>query len=164
MSEKYKITCKICGKEFEASYKRTKLCSAECKKENKKLYARNQAIERKEKNRELMGTKFCVVCGKEFSARNWNQKTCSRKCFKEHARKTDAINKKKKKEEVVKVKNERSRKQIASVQDNQKAQEAGMSYGKYALIPYLAKQSKEMAKRRRELDAEWERKRKNGNQ
>ena len=41
--------------------------------------------------------------------------------------------------------------------------EGRMSYGKHEMQNYLSKQSDEMARRRRELDLEWERKRKNGN-
>ena len=163
MSELYKIKCRICGMEFESSHRQARLCSEECRKENKKIVARKQTAkktaERREKNSALMEQKTCVVCGKKFLANNWIQKVCSKECTLEHRRKTQAINKQKKKEDVVKVITRRNRKQIPLVQDSLKAEEAGTTYGKYALIPYLAKQSEEMAKRRRELDAEWERKR-----
>lgn len=154
-----KIRCKICGREFESSCKHAQLCSEECRKENKKIHSKKHADKCKEQNRALMGTRICTVCGKEFSPKNWNQKVCSKECVPENRRKRDAIKKQKKKEEKVKVKNKRRRKIIPLVQDSLKAQEAGMSYGKYAAIPYLAKQSEEMAKRRRELDAEREKKR-----
>lgn len=162
MSDIYTIKCRICGKEFIPANKKTQLCSEECRKENKKLHARKQnaekTAERREKNSAL--TRTCVICGKEFSVKNWNQKMCSKECVLEHRRKAQSIYKKEKREEVVKVITRRNRKQIPLVQMSVEAQQkAGTSYGKYASIPYLEKQSEEMAKRRRELDAEWERKR-----
>lgn len=163
MSEIYKIQCRICGREFESSHKHAQLCSEECRKENKKILARKQTAqktaERRERNSSMMEQKTCVVCGRKFLANNWIQKTCSKECTLKHRRTSQAINKQKKKEDVVKVITRRNRKQIPLVQDSLKAEEAGTSYGKYALKPYLEKQSEEMAKRRRELDAEWERKR-----
>lgn len=161
MCELPKIKCRICGKEFAPEHKNTRLCSEECRKENKKLHSRKQTSEktakRREKNSSL--TRVCIVCGKEYPVKNWNQKMCSEKCVIEHRRKAQLIYKKEKRQEVVKVITRRNRKQIPLVQDSVEAEKAGTSYGKYALIPYLAKQSEEMAKRRRELDAEWERKR-----
>ncbi len=52
----YKLTCKVCGKEFENSFKDVKICD-ECK------------------------NRPCVVCGKQF-VRPWpyDQKTCSAEC------------------------------------------------------------------------------------
>lgn len=159
MSEKYKIKCKICGREFESSYKHATLCSEECRKENKRLHARKQTVDRREKNRALMGTGICVVCGKEFPLKNWNQKVCSKGCILKHKSKTKAINRLKKKEQIVAIAKHKEQKMIPLVKDSVAAQKAGTSYGKYAIKPYLAKQSEEMAKRRRELDAEWEKKR-----
>lgn len=159
MSEKYKIQCKICGREFESSYKHAQICSEECREENKKLHARKQTADRREKNRALMGTRFCTVCGKEFPIKNWNQKVCSKECVLKHRSKTKAINKRKKKEQIVAVAKQKEQKMIPLVKDSVAAQKAGTSYGKHAAVPYLAKQSEEMAKRRRELDAEWEKKR-----
>lgn len=161
MSGTHRIKCKICGREFESSYKHATLCSDECRQENKKLHARKQHVqktaERREKNSTL--TRTCGVCGKEFHSKNWNQIMCSKECVLVHRRKAQSIYKKEKRQEVVKVITRRNRKSIPLVQDSLKAEEAGTTYGKYALIPYLAKQSEEMAKHRRELDAEWEKKR-----
>ena len=153
------IKCKICGKQFTPAHKNVKLCSDECKKESKRLSAKKQTVDRREKNRALMGTRICEVCGKEFPIKNWNMKRCSKECTLEQKKSTDRINKRKKREQVVTVAKQKKQKQIQLVQDSLEAQKASTSYGKYALKPYLAKQSEEMAKRRRELDAEWERKR-----
>ena len=57
---------------------------------------------------------------------------------------------------------ERNSKEIIAM--SVQAGNAHTTYGKLELQNYLAKQSLEMAKRRRELDLEWERKKNNGNQ
>lgn len=164
MSEKYKINCKICGKEFETPYHHASLCSEECRDENKRLHARKQTVDRREKNRALMGTRVCVVCGKEFQIKNWNMKMCSKECILKQKSSTKTINKRKKKEQAVTVQKQKKKKLSQLVQYSLDAEKAGTSYGKYESRSYIAKQSEEMAKRRRELDAEWERKRKNGKQ
>lgn len=153
------VICKICGKSFIPAHKNSKLCSEECKKESRKLSSKKQTAERREINRALMGTRFCEVCGKEFPIKNWNMKRCSKECTREQKRSIDRNNKRKKREQVAAVAKQKKQKQIPLVCDSVKAQKEHTTYGKYAIRPYLAKQSEEMAKRRRELDAEWEKKR-----
>lgn len=153
------VKCKICGKSFTPAHKSTKLCSEECKKESKKLSSKKQTDKRREINRALMGTRFCEVCGKEFPIKNWNMKRCSKECTLEQKRSLDRINKRKKREQAVTVRKQKEQKMIPLVKDSVAAQKECTSYGKYAIKPYLANQSEEMAKRRRELDAEWEKKR-----
>lgn len=159
MTELPKIKCRICGKQFTPSNGNTKLCSEDCKKENKRIIARKYAEKRRKENPALMGTKTCIVCGKEFPVKNWNQKTCSEECILEHRKKSQTSRRQRKKETVVKVKQQRNKKQIPLVLDSIEAEKAGTSYGKYKVIPYIEKQSEEMALHRRELDLLWERKR-----
>lgn len=69
-------TCKICGKEFEANTYRQKLCSDECRSENKRKnahdyyyghggyggYARTKRILRSRKK----NIQYCQICGKQL--------------------------------------------------------------------------------------------------
>jgi hypothetical protein len=114
-------------------------------------------------NRRMLGTKICTVCGKEFAPKNSRQVRCSRTCtierrteYKREYRKT--------KKQIAEDQKIRNTKVNPIVEVGVQAGKAGTSYGKYESRFYIARQSEEMAKRRRELDAEWERKRKNGNQ
>lgn len=52
MSKKqmFKVTCKICGKEFIANSNQRSLCSDKCKEENKLRIARERALKREKEN------------------------------------------------------------------------------------------------------------------
>ena len=154
------IKCMICGKEFVPTNKSRKLCSDECREENRKKHNKAQQMERKEHTRALLGTRFCEMCGKEFSPRNSLIVTCSVECTKERRRIEYKLGRKEAKEKLREETKKKKKNQLAKC--NKKALDAGTSYGKLELKSYLAKQSEEMAKHRRELDAEWERRRKDG--
>lgn len=156
--------CKICGKEFIVTSRTKTICSAECRLENKKLMSRRQMQKRKEENRKLLGTKKCEVCGKEFAPKNSLQVRCSRSCTRKTGTEYKQAYRKITKKEIEEGQKLRAKKEKELVGMSVQAGNAGTSYGKYESQFYLAKQSEEMAKRRRELDAEWERKRNNGNQ
>ena len=155
--------CKICGKEFIATPRHKIICSAECKIENNRINVRNYAQRKRAERRMELGTKKCAVCGKEFSPRNSNQVRCSRKCTKSRSGEYKAEYRKitKKQMQTEQKLRERNGKEI--IEMSVQAGKAHTTYGKLEMQNYLAKQSLEMARRRRELDAEWERKRKNGN-
>lgn len=155
-----KKICKICGKEFIPTQKSRKLCSDECRKISKNMTAKKQQEGRKEKNRELLGTRTCTVCGKEFQPRNSKMIRCSSACTAKRGNDYKALNRKARIEET-NAKKEAKLNDL--VERTVEARESGTSYGKLELKPFLAQQSEDMAKRRREMEAEWERKRKNGN-
>lgn len=156
--------CNVCGKEFIVTPRMKTLCSAECRLESKRISSRKQMQKKREENRKLLGTRFCTVCGKEFAPKNSLQVRCSRSCTQkrgtEYKQEYRKITKKQiADEQKARAKNEKELVKYSVLAGNEKT-----SYGKYESRFYLEKQSEEMAKRRRELDAEWERKRKNGNQ
>ena len=156
--------CKICGKEFLATPRHKTICSAECKIENNRINVRNHARKIREANRKRLGTKFCTVCGKEFAPKNSNQVRCSRQCTKSRSGEYKAGYKKVTKQQMQAEQKLRARNEKEIVKMSVQAGKAHTTYGKLEMQNYLAKQSLEMERRRRELDAEWERKRKNGNQ
>ena len=159
-----KKVCKMCGKKFNVSKNHRTLCSDECRKFGIKQSSEKQAKERREANRLLLGTRFCEVCGKEFQPRTRLMVRCSEECTKKRGTIYKRENTKKNRDKVAEEK--RRKKNSVAERDEimRQGMKAGRSYGKQQLVSYLANQSDEMAKRRRELDAEWERKRKNGNQ
>lgn len=156
--------CKICGKEFIVTPRMKLICSAECRIENKKIIARRNAQKMREENRMRLGTKKCAVCGKEFSPKNSRQVRCSRSCTQKRGTEYKQEYRKITKKQIADEQKRRKQKEKELTGMSVQAGKAGMTYGKLEMQDYLAKQSFEMAKRRRELDAEWERKRKNGNQ
>ncbi len=156
--------CKICGKEFIVTPRMKLICSAECRIENKKIIARRNAQKMREENRRRLGTKQCAVCGKEFSPKNSRQVRCSRNCTKNRSSEYKAEYRKITKKQIADEQKARAKKEKELVRYSVLAGNEKTSYGKYESQFYLAKQSEEMAKRRRELDAEWERKKNNGNQ
>lgn len=157
--------CKVCGNEFAVTPKNKTLCSDACRKESDRLSAKKQAEERKAINRKLLGTKFCTVCGKEFAPKNNRQVRCSRVCTRKLGNDYKQEYRKVTKKQIAEEQKLRVKKEKELVEFTVQAwKSGGRSYGKMEMMNYLAKQSEEMAKRRRELDAEWERKRKNGNQ
>lgn len=153
--------CKICGNIVPAGMRT--LCSEECRQQSKRLNSCRHQRKIRSENRMVLGMKICTVCGKEFSPKNSRQVRCSRTCTKEG--RTDYKRKyRMTKKQMAEEQKRRDTKANPIVKFGVQAGKAGTSYGKYESQFYLAKQSEEMAKRRRELDAEWERKRKNGNQ
>ena len=156
------MVCKICGKEFTPSSKCKTICSDECREKNVKLMFREQARRRREKNREHLGTKFCEVCGKEFVPRTSLMVRCSSACTAKRGIVYKRENRKVKKEKIAVAKKLKvDREAEIDKLTVQAWTEYKTSYGKLEMKNYLAKQSDEMAKRRRELDAEWERKKRN---
>ena len=65
-----KLTCKCCGKEFEAKRSNKLFCGANCRAK----YYRQQAAE--ERSRECV----CGYCGKTFIATRWDKKFCCEDC------------------------------------------------------------------------------------
>lgn len=156
------MICKICGKEFTPTSKCKTICSDECREKNVKLMFREQARKRREKNREHLGAKFCEVCGKEFVPRTSLQVRCSSACTAKRGTVYKRENQRAKKEQLTLEKKLRVDKEAEIAKLTVQAwKEYKTSYGKLEMQNYLAKQSDEMAKRRRELDAEWERKKRN---
>lgn len=158
------IKCKICGKEFTTNIKTKRICSPACKIENNRINVRNHAKKLREKRRLELGIRKCTVCGKEFSPRNGRQVRCTPNCTKSRRGEYKAEYRKVTKQQMQAEQKLRERNGKAIVAMSVQAGNAHTTYGKLELQDYLAKQSLEMAKRRRELDAEWERKRNNGNQ
>ena len=156
--------CNVCGKEFIVTPRMKTLCSVECRLESKRISSRKQLEKKKEENRKLLGTRKCSVCGKEFAPKNSRQVRCSRSCTRkkgtEYKQEYRAITKK----QIADEKKARVQKEKELVKYSVLAGKEKTSYGKYESKFYLAKQSEEMANRRRELYDEWERKRNNGNQ
>ena len=157
------IKCKICGKEFEQTNKSRVLCSDECRMMNKRVMASDYAKKVRDERRERLGTRTCEVCGKEFIPRNSIMVRCSSACTEKRLRVYANENKRLKREQVAEDKKLKKNREKELLDFNLEALHCGKSYGKHEMTFYLAKQSDEMARRRRELDLEWERKRKNGN-
>lgn len=156
--------CKICGKEFITTPRHKTICSAECRIENNRVNVRNYTRKKREERRRELGTRFCTVCGKEFSPKNGNQIRCSRRCTQNRSGEYKAEYRKATKQQMQTEQKLREKNGKAIVKMSVQAGKAHTTYGKLEMQNYLAKQSLEMERRRRELDAEWERKRKNGNQ
>ena len=70
VGEPFKLTCKCCGKEFEAKRSNKLFCGANCRAK----YYRQQAAE--ERSRECV----CGYCGKTFTATRSDVKYCSEDC------------------------------------------------------------------------------------
>ena len=83
--------------------------------------------------------KKCEICGVKFETHRKNAKYCSDACRKEANRKNNA----EKNKSPYEKKEERRLDHLAEI--NQRAREAGMSYGKYVGMLYL----EEMKRRRR---------------
>lgn len=158
------IKCKICGKKFTTNNKTKKICSPACKIENNRINVRIHAQKKREEKRKALGTRKCTVCGKEFSPRNGRQVRCTPKCTKSRSGEYKAEYRKITKQQMSYEQKLREQNGKEIIAMSVKAGNAHTTYGKLELQDYLAKQSLEMAKRRRELDLEWERKRNNGNQ
>jgi hypothetical protein len=156
--------CNVCGKEFIVTPRMKTLCSAECRLESKRISSRKQLQKKKEEKRKLLGTRKCTVCGKEFAPKNSRQVRCSRACTREKSTEYKQEYRRVTKKQIAEEQKLREKKVNELVGMSVQAGNAHTTYGKLEMQNYLAKQSLEMAKRRRELDAEWERKRKNGNQ
>lgn len=153
------MKCKICGKEFTPTSDCRTICSDECRKENKRLSARQYQKQKSQQHQLMLGTRTCEVCGKDFHPRTRLMVRCSPACtaklgtlFKQESRKT------KKEQMTIERKLRRDREAEIAELTVQGWKEGKRSYGKQEMQSYLAKQSDEMAKRRRELDAEWEKK------
>jgi hypothetical protein len=156
--------CNVCGKEFIVTPRMKTLCSAECRLEGKRISSRKQMQKKSEERRKLLGTKKCEVCGKEFAPKNSLQVRCSRSCTKKIGTEYKRAYRKITKKEIADAQKARANKEKELTGMSVQAGNAHTTYGKLEMQKYLAKQSLEMERRRRELDAEWERKRKNGNQ
>ena len=70
VGQPFKLTCKCCGKEFEARSSATMYCSRSCRAK----YYRQEAA--KERSRDIV----CETCGKEFTTTRLDVKYCSEKC------------------------------------------------------------------------------------
>lgn len=158
------MKCKICGKEFAPSNGSRTICSDECRKQGRRLNAKEYAERKRKERRSQIKMKTCEVCGKEFMPRTSLQVRCSKSCTVMLGNQYKRDNCKKRKEELAESKKRKKSKAEELVEFNTQALAAGKTYGKHELQPFLEKQSIEMAKRRREMEIEWERKRKNGNQ
>ena len=152
--------CKICGKEFALSKECRTICSDECRIQDRRLNAKEYSARKRKESRSLVKMKSCEVCGKEFMPRTSLQVRCSKTCTATLGNQYKWENCKKRKAELAEGKKRKKSKEKELVEFNLKALEAGRTYGKHELQSFLEKQSIEMAKRRRELEIEWERKRK----
>ena len=117
--------CAICGKTFELKVRNQIYCSDECKKEAARRkqaeYAANFHIETE---------KVCSVCGKKFTTSRSYQVYCSRQCFSKR--------------------NEKRRYEKQSLNENiRKADECGLSYGKYVALVSSGKTYEEILQMRR---------------
>ena len=70
VGEPFKLTCKCCGKEFEAKRSNAMYCSPSCQQK----YYRQQAAQ--ERSRDCV----CGYCGKTFTTARWNARYCSEEC------------------------------------------------------------------------------------
>ena len=70
VGQPFKLTCKCCGKEFEARSSATMYCGAKCRAK----YYRQEAA--KERSRDIV----CANCGKEFTTTRLDVKYCSEEC------------------------------------------------------------------------------------
>lgn len=70
VGQPFKLTCKCCGKEFEARSSATMYCSKSCRAK----YYRQEAA--KERSRDIV----CANCGKEFTTTRSDVKYCSEEC------------------------------------------------------------------------------------
>ena len=81
-------------------------------------------------------TKRCVVCGKLYQART-NSKTCSLDCRKIRNRKINNANHVRRYHEMI-IKNDLAKCKSDNMKmDINKANELGMSYGRYKALQYL---------------------------
>lgn len=156
------MECKICGKEFTPSKESKTICSDECRKIGKRINVKRYTQKKSNERQMMLGIRFCEVCGKEFHPRNSRMVRCSNACTASRGSVYKRENRKLKKELIAEDKKQRKSREAELAQFTVQAWKEGRSYGKHEMQNHLAKQSEEMAKRRRELDAEWERKRKNG--
>ncbi len=70
VGQPFKLTCKSCGKEFEARSSATMYCGAKCRAK----YYRQEAA--KERSRDIV----CANCGKEFTTTRLDVKYCCEEC------------------------------------------------------------------------------------
>ena len=70
VGQPFKLTCKCCGKEFEARSSATMYCSNSCRAK----YYRQEAA--KERSRDIV----CETCGKEFTTTRLDVKYCCEEC------------------------------------------------------------------------------------
>ena len=70
VGQPFKLTCKCCGKEFEARSSATMYCSKSCRAK----YYRQEAT--KERSRDIV----CETCGKEFTTTRSDVKYCCEEC------------------------------------------------------------------------------------
>ena len=70
VGQPFKLTCKCCGKEFEARSSATMYCSKSCRAK----YYRQEAA--KERSRDIV----CETCGKEFTTTRLDVKYCCEEC------------------------------------------------------------------------------------
>ena len=70
VGQPFKLTCKCCGKEFEARNSATMYCSKSCRAK----YYRQEAA--KERSRDIV----CETCGKEFTTTRLDVKYCCEEC------------------------------------------------------------------------------------
>lgn len=157
------MKCRICGKEFTPSKESRTLCSDECRREAKRMNANEYRVRRIAQNRKRLGTRFCTVCGKEFVPKTSQQVRCSPECTRMRATEYKRENVRNNKQRIAEAQKTKKSKEKELLEFNYQAMKAKRTYGKHELKFYLEKQSEEMARRRRELEAEWERKRKVAN-
>lgn len=86
VGEPFKLTCKGCGKTFEAKSTATLFCSTNCRS---KYYIREKAEERR---RDVV----CPICGNTFSTTRADAKYCCDSCREKAARKRNAEKRKQK--------------------------------------------------------------------
>jgi len=155
------MKCKICGKEFTPSKESRTICSDVCRVISKRASVMRYSKKKSQEKQLMLGTRCCEVCGKEFHPRTSLMVRCSPECTAKLGSLYTLENKKLRRKLAVEKKNLKKGKEAELVEFTAQAwQEGRRSYGKHEMQGYLEQQSLEMAKRRRELDAEWERKRK----
>ena len=154
--------CTVCGKEFSYTHNRVTMCSEACRNKSKRMIALRQLEKRKEKTRERLGTRICKVCGKEFQPKNPQMLMCSKDCNGNKNRLNANKRKLREKAKVQKavVASKKKQKNAELVQETVLAKQDGLSYGKAKMNLYIERQSIEMAIRRRQLQEEWERRKK----
>ena len=123
------------------------------------MNAKEYSARKRKESRSLVKMKSCEVCGKEFMPRTSLQVRCSKTCTATLGNQYKWENCKKRKAELAEGKKRKKSKEKELVEFNTQALAAGKTYGKHELQSFLEKQSIEMAKRRREMEIEWERKR-----
>jgi hypothetical protein len=137
------------------------MCSEECRAINIKRIGKAYRDTERELYLASLPTRICQECGKEFKPVNPKMTMCSHSCALTWGKRR-AMQYEKNKRAQKRIEKERAKKKVSPlVAKSIEATEEGTTYGKLELRSYLEQQSEEMAKRRREMEIEWERKRNN---